>query len=77
MSPEDLAVEMLEAILDAGDQVMTGLVAQCQLALDDGTPEVMRDCLTVIMQHMIALIDDDGEPDQPAARLARLRAGKI
>lgn len=77
MSPEDLAVEMLEAILDADDQVMADLAARCQLALDDGSPDVMRDCLTVIMHHMIAFTDHDDQPDPLIARLTRLRAGKV
>lgn len=82
MSPEDLLVEALDALMDAEDERLAAIEAECRLALDDGSREVMRACLSAIVARVRSITtDEESAGSQPQAiltalRLARLRAGK-
>ena len=78
MSPEDLLAEAFDVLLDAEDETLTVIAAECRRALNDGTPEVMRACLLLIIDRVrdITSGDETSQADDQL-KLARLRAGKI
>lgn len=81
LSPEELLVEALDAVLDAEDDHRAKLVTMARLALDDGTAGVMRDCLIEIVTQLSSHTSDGDQAhdddDHSARLIARLRAGKV
>jgi hypothetical protein len=82
MSAEDLLVEALDTLLESVGRTHAEVVELCRLALDDGTTEVMRDCLSTIVARLedTETIDEAGGSQPcailPSTRLTRLWAGK-